>query len=300
MKVTILGMGSIGSLLCHYFIANNIEVCVAPTKHFPANTNMTYTFSFSELNGKTVLHKTPMATNQYLAETDILICALKSYHCCSGIAEVLGRISQTCTILLTNNGLGVAEELQDKLEITNPVYAMLITMAAKRLTSRHTIHTGNGSNQLGAIQNSNQSNGNALFKTLNKAIPDVIISDDITKSQWTKLAVNSVINPLTAIENVLNGELTQAKYQNTINVLIDEFIAVADACNILFKHDELKHLISTVMTNTAKNSSSMREDVLAKRKTEVDYISGFIERMGRTHNIATPAHSLLLQKVKAL
>lgn len=44
----------------------------------------------------------------------------------------------------------------------------------------------------------------------------------------------------------------------------------------------------------------MRSDVLAGRETEVDYINGYIHRLGIKYNIATPQNSRMWQQVKSL
>ena len=44
----------------------------------------------------------------------------------------------------------------------------------------------------------------------------------------------------------------------------------------------------------------MRCDILAKRMSEIDYINGYIHRLGIKHNIATPENTKMWQAVKAL
>jgi 2-dehydropantoate 2-reductase len=44
----------------------------------------------------------------------------------------------------------------------------------------------------------------------------------------------------------------------------------------------------------------MRCDVLANRQTEIDYINGFIDRLGKKHNIATPENTRLWRQVQNL
>lgn len=51
---------------------------------------------------------------------------------------------------------------------------------------------------------------------------------------------------------------------------------------------------------TANNRSSMLQDVLAKRQTEIDAINGQIVRLGITLQVATPINALLTDLIKAL
>jgi 2-dehydropantoate 2-reductase len=44
----------------------------------------------------------------------------------------------------------------------------------------------------------------------------------------------------------------------------------------------------------------MRCDVLAKKPTEIDYINGYIHRLGEKYHVATPENSRLWQRVRNL
>ena len=75
-------------------------------------------------------------------------------------------------------------------------------------------------------------------------------------------------------------------------------ISAAEVVSLSF--NELQVLTYNVAKATAKNCSSMRCDVLAGKPTEVDYINGYIHRLGIKHNIATPENTQLWQQIKSL
>ena len=50
---------------------------------------------------------------------------------------------------------------------------------------------------------------------------------------------------------------------------------------------------------TAANSSSMREDIRNLNTTEIDWINGFLVRVGKQHGINTPANLMLVNMVKS-
>lgn len=55
-----------------------------------------------------------------------------------------------------------------------------------------------------------------------------------------------------------------------------------------------------VVSKTANNSSSMRQDIKLNRPTEIDFINGFIVEQAKKLNIATPENEVLLAQVKQL
>ena len=46
--------------------------------------------------------------------------------------------------------------------------------------------------------------------------------------------------------------------------------------------------------------TSMLQDVLAKRKTEVDIFAGTIIELGQKHNIPTPYNEMIKEKIDAI
>jgi 2-dehydropantoate 2-reductase len=58
--------------------------------------------------------------------------------------------------------------------------------------------------------------------------------------------------------------------------------------------------VITVINKTAENTSSMRQDVLNHRKTEIDYMNGYMIKLARQHSLASPVNAQLTQQVKSL
>ncbi len=122
----------------------------------------------------------------------------------------------------------------------------------------------------------------------------------IKEKQWLKLAVNCVINPITALNNIDNGDVFSENFSSTITAIIDEIVTIAITENIKLSSSSLLNVVSEISKLTAKNCSSMRSDILANRKTEIDHINGFIHQLGRDRDIATPVNTQMWQQIKAL
>ena len=101
----------------------------------------------------------------------------------------------------------------------------------------------------------------------------------------------------TPINNIENGDVNKAKFTEQINMLLTEITHVSRAENINLQLNDLAMIVHKVAQATAKNSSSMRSDVLAGRSTEIDYINGYIHRLAKKHNVATPENTRLWQQV---
>lgn len=321
MNIVIIGRGAIGLLLAHIFKNNDISFKVrqSPT-HINADT-----FSFTNILGKSEQQQYQIADQQELSKADVIICCVKSYDVKVAIASLIGKISGNIPILLAHNGMGVSEELA-ALPIQNPIFGLLSTMGARRLSQNHVIHTGLGKNQIGLIRSATQIHDTLTYDTLLSGSPAMVgkhsarftkapcytikalgkclsrfeYSPKFTTLQWHKLAVNCAINGLTAIHNIANGALTNLTYRSTIEEIIAELVMVANRENITLKTSTLLNEVYEVVNLTAANSSSMREDINNRRRSEIDYINGYIIALGRKHSIATPANLSIYNQVKQL
>ncbi len=99
---------------------------------------------------------------------------------------------------------------------------------------------------------------------------------------WRKLAVNCVINPLTALWNCPNGELRH--HTDEINAICEEVAAVIEREGYHTSADDLRYYVEQVIDSTAENISSMLQDVRAMRHTEIDYITGYLLKRARVRS----------------
>jgi 2-dehydropantoate 2-reductase len=126
--------------------------------------------------------------------------------------------------------------------------------------------------------------------------------NNIVQQLWQKLVVNAGINVFTALLNCPNGEIVDAPlYRQSIDELCTEIAALLHAdTGERATPQTLRERIEAVARSTARNTSSMRADVNAGRKTEIDFINGYLVRCGQRHGIATPVNQMLVQRVQAL
>jgi 2-dehydropantoate 2-reductase len=179
--------------------------------------------------------------------------------------------------------------------------ALLLTQGAKKVAPYHIKHTGMGHSDLGIIYGTLHSiKQKQLLELLNKSLKQLSWQENIQQAQWKKLAINCVINPISALNDIENGEVNQKAYQRMTEDIISEVVAVATKEGEILSEILLRQLIHNVAKSTNKNTSSMRADVLNKRRTEIEYINGYIHRLGEKHQLTTAINTQLWLAVKAL
>ncbi|MBN2044898.1 MAG: 2-dehydropantoate 2-reductase [Anaerolineales bacterium] len=123
---------------------------------------------------------------------------------------------------------------------------------------------------------------------------------DVSALLWSKLVVNAAINPLTAILKINNGILLDLPSARKLSAdLANEVAAVANAIGVDLSHLDPVAISAQVAANTARNQSSMYQDILRGAPTEIDAICGEVVRIGEQAGIPTPVNYTVWRLVHA-
>jgi 2-dehydropantoate 2-reductase len=136
--------------------------------------------------------------------------------------------------------------------------------------------TGVGEVVLGPRDGGESPTAERVFAAFDAAGVVTELATDMPHRLWEKLAVNAGINPVTALARVENGALVDGPANDLAVEAAREVAAVARAGGIDLTDDEATAAVERVAAATAANTSSMHQDVLAGRRTEVDAISGYV------------------------
>lgn len=289
MNITILGPGAIGSLW-----ANKLSSAGHNVALWGRDEVATLSLQLDDLAPHTFANRNAQA----LDNSDLVLVTVKAWQVQLALKELQPQINKDTIIVLMHNGMGTAPAVC-QLFTDNPVVVATTTHGAYKPNKQQVIHTGLGHTQLGGV-NAKGQQCQFLEAVFNHALPEVAWNPNIQVVLWNKLAVNCAINPLTAIHQCTNGELAQASFQTIIDALINEVVAVMQAEGMSSTHQQLLQTVNQVITKTAANFSSMRQDVYHQRKTEIDFINGYLISVAAQHHIATPENSKLYQTIKQI
>lgn len=140
-----------------------------------------------------------------------------------------------------------------------------------------------------------------LKEALESAGFAIEVLQDARSVVWSKLVINSAINPLTALLRIPNGELLERPSARALmRALARETASVASAEKVSLVQRDPVRIVENVALRTASNHSSMFQDVQRGAPTEIDAICGAVTRMGKRHNIPTPVNQACWKLVQAL
>lgn len=289
MNIVILGPGAIGRLWAYQLHKAGHQVALWGTQ--PAGE---YCLIQDELAPITLAYNQPAT----LEHADLLLVCVKAWQVETALLPLLDKLDPQTILLFIHNGMGALDTLTERLS-DHPLLMATTTHGALKQGAHHVMHTGQGTTQLGAV-NAQGERCDFLVDVLNHALPHVLWTDNIRYALWHKLAINCVINPLTAIENCRNGQLANANYRPLLNQLINELVGVMQAEQVPIELQQLTESIDRVIEATSQNYSSMQQDIAQQRPTEIDFITGYVIKKAAQHGLTVPLNQHLYQQVHSL
>ena len=229
------------------------------------------------------------------APADCALVLVKSYQ--------TGRAAAWAARVLAAAGLAVT--LQNGLD-NGPILAAAVgaERSAVGVTYVGATLLGPGEARLAACQPTfigPARGADRLAALLNAAGLEAHVTAAITEQLWGKVVANAAINPLTALWHASNGELlASAERRALLAALAAEAAAVARGLGCSLPCDDPAVYVEQVCRATAANRSSMLQDVLAGRPTEIDSINGALIAEGRRLGIPTPYNEAVWRLVRGL
>jgi 2-dehydropantoate 2-reductase len=122
---------------------------------------------------------------------------------------------------------------------------------------------------------------------------------DARGPQWDKVVFNSATSPLAALTGLPMGPLCS---DPAIRVEIDALVAEAhEVCATLgIEVSDTGRRIDEAIEVAHDHKPSMLQDVLARRRTEIDVLNGGVAAQGRLAGVPTPRHDAMVALVHGL
>ena len=197
--------------------------------------------------------------------------------------------------LTLQNGLGNRETLTRDLG-TGRV-SLGVTTTGATLLAPGLVRTG-GEGTISIEQNQALAPLEAALRSSNFNLQ---IVEDAQSLIWGKLVINAAINPLTALLRIPNGELlARPVVRKMMASLARETAEVAAAEHVSLPFSNPVSAVEDVARKTAKNHSSMFQDVRRGAPTEIDAICGAVTKRAELYGIDTPFNRTCWRLVRAL
>ncbi len=299
MKTVIIGPGAIGTFLAAHLARAKNEVMLLDKRIERAQKIRKDGLRVEGLTRVEVKVGASVDTGE-IGQADLVILGVKSYNTEEAIKKARDLFKEDTYVLTLQNGLGNVQMLND-LVGEDKVIAGVTQQTATLLGSGVVRHTGKGETVIGRISKQPLGKARVILALLNQARIPARSSRDINSLIWSKLIIDLGINAPAAITRLRNGLLLQhSEIREIMRLAVSEAVRVAKRKRIKLNYDDPIQKVESACKATSENLSSMLQDVLDKRKTEIDFLNGAIVRQGKSLNIATPVNETLTNLIKTI
>lgn len=298
LNIVIFGVGAMGCLFGSYL---NPQTPVTLFGHWAEQieTIRQAGLNITHIDGSQARHALQVTDNlDDVPAADIVLLLTKSYQTDRAIEQILAILKPDGLAITLQNGLGNFEKLAQTIGQERATLGVT-TQGATVLGAGRLRHAGDGPTHLaaGPEQLDKITQLAALF---NRAGLETHVVEQVDRLVWGKLAINTAINPLTALLEVPNGLLADYEaLRRVMSAAANETADVAAALNIQLPFADAAQRAVEVCQATAGNYSSMLQDIQRGAPTEIKAICGAVVRRGQTAGVSTPVNGTLLQLVKA-
>jgi 2-dehydropantoate 2-reductase len=301
MKIAILGPGALGCLLAAFFFEAGEDVFLVDYRPERAALLRNRGIEVQGLDGRRRVVPAPIVLPHEAGPADLTVVAVKAHQTGAAALDLPLLMARGGLALTLQNGLGNLEEMA---RVAGPerLLAAVGFLGVTREDQGRVIHAGKGPIFIGvpAASRVAASEAAAVAAVFRRAGLECEVKGDIDAVLWEKLVINVAINPLTALLRVSNGVLRELPEAWELALAAArEAEKVARAAGAALSGDP-EALLGRVCTATAANRSSMLQDVLAGRPTEIEALNAQVAARGAALGVPTPVNEVLTQLLRAL
>ncbi|UQX87408.1 2-dehydropantoate 2-reductase [Jatrophihabitans telluris] len=298
VRVAVLGCGAIGSLYAaHLARVPGVEVWAVDPWHEHmaaiAADGLRVT-GHAEFVAPVHALTDPAA----LPRCDLAVVATKSLHTAAAVRAAQGALSNAAAVSV-QNGVGNEETIAEF--VPRVIRGSIVT--AGHIPEPGTVrYDAPGDSWFGPFEPSpaGEDEITLLASLLSDGGLRTFAVPDARGPQWTKVVFNAATSPLSALTGLSVGQVcTHPELRTQVERLVAEGLAVCEAAGITLVRDPLES-VQEAIDEAFWHKPSMLQDVMARRRTEIDVLNGGIAAEGRRVGVTTPGHDAMVALLHGL
>jgi 2-dehydropantoate 2-reductase len=290
MKIAIIGTGGVGGYFGGKLARAGYDVTfLARGEHLKAIQQNGLTirsvqgdFKIDAVNATDSIDKIGMA--------DLVILGVKAWQIREISKELPVIIKRETIVLPLQNGVLIAEELNEKINQRNIIGGLCRIMS--KIDAPGVInHFGlEPSIIFGELNYWGTERIEMIKAIFDKSGINSQISDDITVDLWKKF-ISICVGGLLAVTKTTYGELRELKETRQLMIeLLTEIYVLSQQLWIRIESDFVGKMISVIDSYPYESTSSLTRDVWDGKPSEIEYQNGTVVRLGEKFGVDTPVN----------
>lgn len=228
---------------------------------------------------------------------DLVFVFTKSMGLRNMLEAIRHTLSEDTKIVSLLNGLGHAQTISEYVPKKNIMMGTTVWTAGIDAPGK-THLVGNGPVELQNSDPSEQEAALQIVQVLQEAGLNGVYSEDVHFTTWRKACVNGTMNSLCALLDCTIAELLDtSQIEQLLTEVVTEFSQTAEAENVQIDVAETVQYIQMASAKVGSHYPSMHQDIKNKRPTEVDFLTGAVDRMAAEEGREAPYSRLLTQLI---
>ena len=298
MKIAVIGAGAMGSLFGALLSGSENEVWIVDPWQQQIDTINQKGLIVEETSGEINYRNLHATTDpQKVGVADMVLVFVKSMLTEPSVRDNKCLFSDRTIVITLQNGLGNPEKIAKFVSKENIIVGATAQGAILRGPGRIN-HAGHGNTVIGEMNATETDKLKIVTKAFTACGVNVETSRNVLGLIWDKLLVNIGVNALSAVTGLNTGALIDhPELEEIFTAAIEEAVTISKLKGIKLEHDPIENT-RAVCRATVNNKTSMLQDILNKRKTEIDMINGAIVEEGKLLGVATPVNMVLTNLVR--
>jgi 2-dehydropantoate 2-reductase len=301
IKILVVGIGGVGGYYGGMLAKNNIYNSDVEI-YFMARGNHLKTIQQIGLTVKTdsgVFMAQPKLATDKAEKTgvvDYVILATKSYDLEESIEQIKPCISKNTVILPLLNGIDITPRIRKVLPDNEVWYGCVYIVG--RIAGNGVVNISGNVNSL-IFGNTKLNDKQQWFeKFLKESKIRATLSEKILTDAWQKYAFISSTASLTSYFDCSFRDLLKEKYYDELIAMLNELLQVAKAEKAELDESVIEKIVRRIETISLSATSSMHSDFKAKKRTEVDSLTGVVIQLSQKHGIEVPVYEKVYAALK--
>jgi len=299
-QIMVVGAGAVGGFFGAHLARKNPNVVFLlrpKTQAAVAKNGLTIRSAIGE---SFTVHPQTSSDPKALPQPDLIILGVKAYDLDEVMNQIEPILKPDTTILSLQNGVTIEDILKARFGRERIVGGVAF-IYSKIVKPGVIDHYKKGMVTIGELMGLETPRITKIAKLFKEAGIPCFFSKDIRKAKWEKMCWNCVFNPLTVLVNDRVAKaLDHPELQPVIATLVREVSAVAMAAHRVPLDDDMPEKVVKWSQELRDIHTSMYDDWLAGRPTEIEYLNGYIVKKGKEFGVPTPMNQMATALIKAI
>lgn len=300
LKIAVVGAGAMGCLFgAKMVLAGHDVVMVDVVKGQIDAINQNGLLMESE-QGKQILNMSASFASEIQEPVDLILLFTKTNYSRDALKSAVSFIGDNTYVMSLQNGLGNDDIISEFVPVERIILG--VTKCSSDMVAPGHIRC--------------QSAGYIKFMSVNGQHTDMLknihesmlssglrsqITSDVFIDIWEKVAFNAAINSASAAVRLTCGGIGGVEEgRDLVQTILHETVKVANARGVAAREEAVMKSIEDAYTVHKDHLTSMAQDILRKRLTEIKAINGAIVREAEKAGVEAPVTKVLYWMIRIL